>query len=385
MTAGEQIFAAMSQIGYDLVDTAEQKRYPRTWARQLLPTAACLAMILGTLTMVWKLLPPPLEETPPPQETQILTQEAVTDIPAADGEKDAFYTTFHEIDPATMEEYLLQNPAALDNGWANLVIDTAEKDSNGTDILTIHGDQIITIDVPNKVLLIRLEGRGYQGVLAIAKDPSRLSLQESTQLGTAGQTAAEIAARTEGVLAMTGSGFVQSDDGISGGTLSGFAMCDGRSLGTHSTAPGAKRLELREDDRMYICDTASPVSEDCTDAVEWQPALVIDGENVLGDGWDSIQPRAVIGQTDKYEVIMLVMEGRAPAKGILGVSLYDCAHILLKYNCIQALNLDGGTSAILWYNGKTITNCSNPKLEDGRPLPTAFVYSGQIRQEQPDQ
>ena len=26
------------------------------------------------------------------------------------------------------------------------------------------------------------------------------------------------------------------------------------------------------------------------------------------------------------------------------------------------------------YNGETITNCSNTKLKDGRPLPSAFVY-----------
>ncbi len=310
-------------------------------------------------------------------------QEFVTDVTVVDEErvdeeaqKAVFYSMFHEIDQASMEDYLLRNPEALDKGWGNLVIDTAEKDSKGTDILTIHGDRVITIDVPNKVLLIRQEGSGYQGTLAIAKDASKLSLQESAQLGTAGQTVAQIATRTKGVLAMTGSGFIDPNGGGNGGTLSGFAACDGLYFGQHATKPGDKRLELHKDNLMYIYDTSSPVSEDCTDAVEWQPAVIIDGEDVLGYGWDGIQPRAIIGQTSKYEVMMLVIEGRAPMKGVLGITLYDCADILLKYNCMQALNLDGGTSAIMWYNGKTITNCSNTRLEDGRPLPTAFVYGG---------
>jgi exopolysaccharide biosynthesis protein len=38
------------------------------------------------------------------------------------------------------------------------------------------------------------------------------------------------------------------------------------------------------------------------------------------------------------------------------------------------MNLDGGTSAIMWYDGEYITKCSNQNLPEGRPLPTAFVY-----------
>ena len=185
---------------------------------------------------------------------------------------------------------------------------------------------------------------------------------------------AQIATRTEGVLAMTGSGFIDPDGNGNGGILSGYAMCHGIPLGQHAAKKGDKRLELHEDNLMYIYDTSSPVGETCTDAVEWQPAVIIDGQDVLGYGWDGLQPRAIIGQSSKYEVMMLIIEGRAPIKGILGITLYDCADILLEYGCMQAMNLDGGTSAIMWYNGETITNCSNTKLKDGRPLPSAFVY-----------
>lgn len=298
-------------------------------------------------------------------------------------QKASFYQLFHELDQSSFEDYLTRHPEVLDNGWSQLQINEAGLDQDGTDIYTTNGDQVLAIDVPNEILLIRVKGDGYRGVLAIAKDPSRLSLQESAQLGTAGQTVAQIATRTNGVLAMTGSGFIDPNGGGNGGTLSGFAMCDGLPFGTHATKKGDKRLELHKDNLMYIYDTTSPVSEDCTDAVEWQPAVIIDGEDVLGYGWDGIQPRAIIGQSNKYEVMMLIIEGRAAWKGILGITLYDCADILLKYNCMQAMNLDGGTSAILWYNGETITNCSNTNAgyEDGRPLPTAFVYGGDMEVE----
>jgi len=311
-----------------------------------------------------------------PSVVEFETNVTVVSDQMADEEaqKTSFYSLFHELDVESFESYLNKHPYVLDDGWDQLKINEAGLDENGTDIKTIHGDQVLAIDVPNKILLIRVEGDGYRGILAVAKDPARLSLQESAQLGTAGQTVAQIATRTGGVLGMTGSGFIDPDGNGNGGILSGFAMCHGIPLGEHATKKGDKRLELHEDNLMYIYDTSSPVHESCTDAVEWQPAVIIDGQDVLGYGWDGLQPRAIIGQSSRYEIMMLIIEGRAPLKGILGITLYDCADILLKYNCMQAMNLDGGTSAIMWYDGETITNCSNTKLEDGRTLPSAFIY-----------
>ena len=286
----------------------------------------------------------------------------------------SFYSLFHELDQESFEAYLDKHPEALDNGWANLVIDESGLDEDGTDILTVHGEQVLTIDVPNKILLLRIEGSGYRGVMAVAKDPSRLSLRPSSQLGKSGETVGTIASANNGVLAMTGSGFIDPEGGGNGGILAGYAMCDGVPYGSHATRKGDKRMELHEDDLMYIYDPSSPVAEDCTDAVEWQPAIIIDGQDVLGYGWDGLHPRACIGQSDKYEVLMLIIEGRFYSKGIIGITLYDCADILLRHGCMQAINLDGGTSAIMWYNGETVTNCSNTRTPEGRLLPTAFVY-----------
>lgn len=288
--------------------------------------------------------------------------------------KAAFYRMFHELDQTSFETYLAKHPEVLDNGWDQIVINEAGKNDKGTDIKTTQGEQVLAIDVPNQILLLRVEGTGYRGILAVAKDPARLSLRPSSTLGTKGETVAKIASDNQGVLAMTGSGFLDPNGGGNGGQLAGYAMLNGQPYGSHTTRKGDKRVELHEDNLMYIYDVSSPVGEDCTDAVEWQPAIIIDGKDVLGYGWDGIHPRAAIGQSDKYEILMLITEGRAYGKGILGTTLYECADILLRYNCMQAMNLDGGASAMLWYNGESIIHCSNSGLEDGRLLPSAFVY-----------
>ena len=47
---------------------------------------------------------------------------------------------------------------------------------------------------------------------------------------------------------------------------------------------------------------------------------------------------------------------------------------MLKHKCMQALNVDGGTTAMIWYDGEYIMESSNPVMTKGRQLPNAWVY-----------
>ena len=287
------------------------------------------------------------------------------------GEED-FYKLFWELDRESMEAYLGAHPEALENGWAELYINEAGLSDEGTDIRTTMGEQVLAVDVPNRVLLLRVSGSGYRGVLAVAKDPSRLSVENSAYLGERGQTAGEIARAHNGVLAMTASAFIDEGGVGNGGALNGYAMSNGAGQGDH-LGWSYKRMELREDNCFYIVDASAPVDPAATDAVEFTPALIVDGERLNAWGWDSLNPRAVMGQSDSGEILMLVIEGRLIDS--LGVSVEECSTILERHGCMQAMNLDGGTSAILWYDGEPVTRCSNQALPEGRNLPNAFVYA----------
>ena len=321
------------------------------------------------------------EETETTQEKK--AQEFNVDISVVDEEAEAeksaqeeFYSLFYELDQASFEAYLEEHPDVLDNGWDKIYINEAGLDDSGTDILTVQGENVLAIDAVNKILLVRVKGDNYLGVLAIAKDPANLSVCASSQLGSSGETAGTIAQAHNGVLAMTGSGFIDPNGSGNGGTLAGYAMCNGVEYGYAHMGWGYKRLELHEDNLMYIKDASAEVDPSTTDAVEFQPALIIDGTIVVDSncGWTGLQPRACIGQSDKYEILMLVIEGRMPVRSV-GTHVIACAEILKSHGCMQAMNLDGGTSAIMWYDGEYITKCSNQSLPSGRPLPTAFVYS----------
>lgn len=293
--------------------------------------------------------------------------------------EDVFYQLFWEVDQTTLEAYLNEHPEALTDGWENLCINEAGLNDSGTSIETIMGEQILAIDVPNQILLIRVEGGAglnqYQGVLAVAKDPSRLSVKNASSLGSVGQHAGTIAANNNGVLAMTGSAFLDDGGVGNGGALAGYTMSDGEGRGYHM-GYGNKRIELRENNFFYITDVTSPVHEETTDAVEFAPALIVDGQIIVDENctWMGIHPRTVIGQSDLGEILMLAIEGRQVGRS-MGTDVVECAGILKRHNCMQALNLDGGTSTILWYDGEYVVRCSNQACPEGRLLPNAFVYA----------
>ena len=288
-------------------------------------------------------------------------------------EQIGFYSLFHELDIASAEAYFLEHPGVLAEGYGHVLINESELGGTGTSIRTKQGEKVLAIDVPNQILIVEVDCDGSRGVLAVAKQPSRLHLYAAANIPYYGETAGSIAKRNGGVLAMTGSSFDDPGGAGNGGKVAGWAMCDGKSDGTHF-AWGYKRLELHEDDWFYITDCYSSVGSGTTDAMEFTPALVVNGQKMDPEYWTSQNPRACIGQSDRGEILMLCVEGRTLSSP--GCSVAVCSDILLQHDCITALNCDGGTTAILIYRGNPLIRCSNSAIPQGRYLPNAWVYVG---------
>ncbi len=312
-----------------------------------------------------------VNSTDPPAVT--LSAEDEEEYAGMTAEQKEFYTTFWELDIDSMEAYLAKHPDVLKNGYDNININESGLEDDGIDAYTTLGEQVLAIDAVNQVLLVRVSGKGYRGVLAVAKDPSLLSLESASTTGR-GQYAGDIAEAHNGILAITGSSFADDGGSGNGGSASGFWMSNGES---HGKPMGSyyKRLELRENNWLYIMDTTDPCDSTVTDAIEFTPALIVNGKNLIDEScdWLAKNPRACIGQTSRGEILMVVTEGRfldCPGTGV-----DTLASIMLDHDCITGMNLDGGTSAILWYDGQYVTRCSNTKLPKGRTLPNAWIIA----------
>ena len=67
---------------------------------------------------------------------------------------------------------------------------------------------------------------------------------------------------------------------------------------------------------------------------------------------DGVQPRSAIGYTKNSEIIIMVIDGRQVDSR--GAYLSELAILMLQFNCVQAMNLDGGGSSALIVNGDLI-------------------------------
>ena len=284
-----------------------------------------------------------------------------------------FYELFDEIDKSSLESYLKSHPEYDKKSLMELDINEAGLDDNGTTIKTKQGDQVLAINVKEGVLLVRIKGSGYQGVLAVLKDSSKMRCCAAAHIGGYGELLEDFVPRCNGIIGVNASGFYDPDGVGNGGTVDGLAICEGKEYGYHVTY-GRKRMEFRTDDKMYIVDADTSVASNVRDAVEFSPALIVDGKALIDEqsGFRSIQPRTVIAQAKDGDVMMLVIEGRLVGRS-LGIGLPDCTEILLRYDAYQAMNMDGGTSSVMWYDGEYVTKCSNPAITC-RYMPNAWIY-----------
>ena len=296
--------------------------------------------------------------------------------PVEDDPEARFQMTFPMLDYASFQRYLDEHPETLENGWEKIHINEAGFDDAGTSIKTQQGDQVLAIDAEYGILLVRVAGDGYRGVLAICRYPELLRLEMAANYGTEGELAGNIASDHGGILAMNANGFLDPNGGGDGSQLAGWCMSNGEGHGTHFGGEAYQRIELSENGLdCRIVPASDPVGEGTYSAAEFTPALIKDGEKFEDQYWTGEQPRACFGAGDQG-IYMLVIEGRYPEDGIRGTSVNTCADILLSYGCRNAVNMDGGSSAILWYDGEYITQSSSSQLRytGGRPLPNAWVY-----------
>ncbi len=285
-------------------------------------------------------------------------------------EKKVFAKIYHEIDQETFHDYIKEHSDEILNTDDYMVIDQAGLEDDGTTIQTVYGDQVLAIDTENAITIIKVIGDGYVGRLAIVKDPSRVGVGLSSDFGEKGALIEDIAQDNNAILAINASGFYDPSGHGDGGRVFGLVMQGGKIL-NQALGGTDKVVGFNRKNKLMIGN--SELATSLRDAVEFKPALIINNEVLVTGtaGW-GIQPRSVIGQTKNGEVLLLVVDGRAPGYSI-GCTIGEAAQIMKRYGAVQAINLDGGSSSIMYYNGREITKPSAANKTKGRNIPDGFV------------
>lgn len=218
----------------------------------------------------------------------------------------------------------------------------------------------------------------YVGYYLIVKDPTRIKVGYSSKLETEGETTSQIAENNNAVAAINGGAFTDSSSSAqwtgNGGLPSGLIMSNGGIVFSDIGGETGKTelLAFTKEGKMIVGNYSIKELREfgAQEALSFGPVLVSNGKMVpIGKDW-GIAPRTAIGQRQDGAVILLVIDGRSIV-GSKGASLTELQEVMYKLGAYNALNLDGGKSTTMYYDGEIINNPSNSMGE--RPIPSAII------------
>lgn len=110
------------------------------------------------------------------------------------------------------------------------------------------------------------------------------------------------------------------------------------------------------------------LSENVWQTFEFGPELVRDGQAVeFSSAFDVIstrstrrEPRTAIGQIDTLHYIIIIADGRQDGYSV-GMTLHELQQLFVQYGAKTAMNLDGGGSTELWFQGQILNSPAGGK------------------------
>lgn len=218
-------------------------------------------------------------------------------------------------------------------------------------------------------ILVPVSGRGYNGYMLIVLDPSRCFFAN----GGGGQTIDMIAERTGAIGGINGGAFRDEGGAGNGNYPEGLTIIDGELL--ENTYIDGK--SFAGFDAQGILHVGYFSYDECVDmgivgGVSFLPPLIINGMPQDTSWYPSgVNPRTAIGQRADGAVLMLAINGRQLSS--MGATYSDLVDIMLEFGAVNAMNLDGGSSTVMYLNGELV---NTPSSESGysRGLPNAVLF-----------
>lgn len=209
--------------------------------------------------------------------------------------------------------------------------------------------------------ILDIRGSTYKGKLMVIHDPSKVIVGT---LGFYGEESKGMFLsdfiKSYGAIGGTNAGGFEDENGMgTGGIPDGLVMRDGAIAWG---SPGAYYTNVIGFDAEHILHVGNMTGQEALElglvsAVSFAPGpiLVRNGQLMTGLG-GGMNPRTCIGQTADGTILLLVVEGRKPDS--LGATYDDLAQVMYSHGAVNAANLDGGSSSVMYYDGEQITRSS---------------------------
>ena len=240
----------------------------------------------------------------------------------------------------------------------------ADSDSDPYGLVDEDGDGIIFTEV---------KGNGYLGYMTVILDPTRVFVGMPDSYGGVGLTLEQMCQKYGAIGGINAGGFKDDGGGGLGGMPEGLTIIDGVCYNRDmDVTEGFAGLDKNGILHVGFYSYEDCLANDIVHAVSFGPILISNGVPTDPEYLtSSVNPRTAIAQRADGAIIMLVIDGRQVHS--IGATYQDMVDLLLSYGAVNACNMDGGSSTVMYYEGRYVNSCS---AEGGnpRPLPNAFLF-----------
>jgi len=275
----------------------------------------------------------------------------------------AVYTSRH---PQVVQTFLSQSEIdRIMNLTADQEVSVAQV-INHTSVISDTGAGITIEDI---------KGPSFKGKVMLIKDPKRVKLAATKEIGVTGERVSDLVKDLGAIAGINAGGFYDPNGKGNGAFPDGLTMHDGKLVHNNVGEKAVNIVGFNDQGKLILGNmTANQlVEKNMREVVTFEPNLIVNSNPMIkGDGGWGIAPRTGIGQTADGTVIFVVIDGRQPTWSI-GATLRDLMQVFEDYHAVNAVNLDGGSSSELVYNGKVMNKLWN--IFGERYIPTAFVVT----------
>lgn len=237
------------------------------------------------------------------------------------------------------------------------VTDTSQVVINKDSAMTSNSNE--WENYPDGIRIESYSGDTYNAHIMIVKNPGQVYMGISTENFSTSIPGKRLNAviEEEGALAAINAGAF-NDDGTASASVGscplGLVMSGGKCVWTSGKQPGLEGFAgFNTDNILVVSKTNLSQSEaeqlNIRDGCCFGPALIINNE-VNGEAYNmnsGYNPRTAIGQRADGAVIFVCIDGRQA--GSMGGTYADVIDIMVEYGAVNACNMDGGSSSVMFY------------------------------------
>ena len=142
------------------------------------------------------------------------------------------------------------------------------------------------------------------------------------------------------------------------------------------SGPKNQLYPLLEKKKVDLTIETTPQWKDVKHIISGGPYLVKNGEVFVDMTAQKLQaiggrnPRSAIGYTKDNNFIFVAVDGREGSS--IGMTLMELGNFMKSIGCVNAMNLDGGGSTVMYVNGQVV---NKPQVKGGIPLSNAIILS----------